>query len=430
MGSANYMLDLPCSIEPRLLQSQLGQDRFVAMALEDKRGGTFVDIGAGEPWRLSNTVALQYGLDWSGVLCDIEWAAELAKQRKPCMVFSDAFNVKWREVFEALAVDGRIDFLSLDLEPPELTEKMLDLLPLDAVRFSVACIEHDDYRGPRGKERRDRMRKRMRDSGYAHVACVEQDDWWVDSSVVDLLRIDRIFRETEHRYGSARERPRIPPPNEQPFHWQMLCEYVGDAETIIEIGAHQGTDTMVMMHHFPRAKIHCFEPDPRAAAIHAESIADPRISLHRLAIGASDGIADFHQSDGTNPTLPAHELEWYPEGWDQSGSLRRPTCHMGAYPWCKFHDPIKVETRSLDSWAGEHKIGNIDLIWADMQGSEGDLVLAGKQTLARTRLLFLEYSDIELYEGEPTLSQIMDMLPDWYIVWRSLSDVLLRNRKM
>ena len=200
MGSVIYMLDLPCSIEPRLLQSQLGQDRFVAMALEDKRGGTFVDIGAGEPWQISNTVALQYGLDWTGVLCDIEWAAELARLRKPCMVFSDAFNVKWREVFEALAVDGRIDFLSLDLEPPELTEKMLEQLPLDAVRFSVACIEHDAYRDG-GSERQQRMRKRMTDLGYELVAEIEQDDWWLDPAVVDVDRVEKAITDFLVKWG-------------------------------------------------------------------------------------------------------------------------------------------------------------------------------------------------------------------------------------
>jgi predicted SAM-dependent methyltransferase len=183
------MLTLPCNLDPRLLQSQLGQERFVIMALEGKTNGTFVDIGAGQPWFLSNTIALQGGLGWNGVLCDIEWQDALRKQRKPAFVFGDAFAVNWREMFEALAVDGRIDFLSLDLEPPELTEKMLDQLPLDAVRFSVACIEHDSYRGPDGPDRQDRMRRRMADLGYELITQIQHDDWWVDPAAVDVKRV-------------------------------------------------------------------------------------------------------------------------------------------------------------------------------------------------------------------------------------------------
>jgi len=185
------MLTFPCDLDPRLLQSQLGQDRFVIMALEGKIGGTFVDIGAGQPWHLSNTVALQFGLGWNGVLCDIEWQDALRKQRKPAFVVGDAFAVNWREMFTALAADGRIDFLSLDLEPPELTEKMLDQLPLDAVRFSVACIEHDSYRGPDGQDRQERMRRRMLDLGYELIAEIAQDDWYVDPAAVDVERVTK-----------------------------------------------------------------------------------------------------------------------------------------------------------------------------------------------------------------------------------------------
>lgn len=196
------MLDLPCVVPDRLLQSQLGQDRFVVMALEGKTGGTFVDIGAGQPWHLSNTIALQFALGWNGVLCDIEWEDALRKQRCPSMVFGDAFRVKWLEVFQAIAVDGRIDFLSLDLEPPQLTERMLDLLPLDAVRFSVACIEHDAYRGKDGPARQDRMRERMFAHGYELVASIDQDDWWVDPAAVD---VERVVRTVMDHLGVGRE---------------------------------------------------------------------------------------------------------------------------------------------------------------------------------------------------------------------------------
>jgi hypothetical protein len=68
---------------------------------------------------------------------------------------------------------------------------MLDQLPLDAVRFSVACIEHDSYRGPDGPDRQDRMRKRMDELGYELIAEIEHDDWWVDPAAVDVERVKR-----------------------------------------------------------------------------------------------------------------------------------------------------------------------------------------------------------------------------------------------
>ena len=216
-----------------------------------------------------------------------------------------------------------------------------------------------------------------------------------------------------------------------PLSWERIRTLVGEqARTILEVGANQGTDTRHMLEAFPRATIHCFEPDPRAAKVHAESVRDRRVHLHRIAIGAANGKAEFHMSGGTRPDLPAAERARYPEGWDQSGSLRRPTGHLENYPWCTFRKSIQVEVRTLDAWSRKHAPETIDFLWADVQGAEGDLVAGGPETLARTRFMFCEYSERELYEGEPNLAQLLDLLPDFEVIHRLPSDVLMRNVRL
>ena len=69
----------------------------------------------------------------------------------------------------------------------------------------------------------------------------------------------------------------------------------------------------------------------------------------------------------------------------------------------------------------------VDFIWADLQGAEGDLVAGGQATLAKTRYLYAEYSNEEWYEGQPTLQQLMDMLPNFAILHRFTIEVLLKN---
>ena len=120
----------------------------------------------------------------------------------------------------------------------------------------------------------------------------------------------------------------------------------------------------------------------------------------------------------------------YAKGWDQSGSLRRPTGHVTRFPWCTFNRTTTVEVRTLDAWSRKHVPGGIDFIWADMQGAEGDLATGGRETLARTRYLWCEYSDEEFYEGEPTLGELLDLLPDFEVVRRLPTDVLLRNARL
>jgi hypothetical protein len=65
-----------------------------------------------------------------------------------------------------------------------------------------------------------------------------------------------------------------------------------------------------------------------------------------------------------------------------------------------------------------------------MQGAEGDLATGGRETLTRTRYLWCEYSDEEFYEGEPTLGELLDLLPDFEVVRRLPTDVLLRNARL
>ncbi len=86
-----------------------------------------------------------------------------------------------------------------------------------------------------------------------------------------------------------------------------------------------------------------------------------------------------------------------------------------------------MAVKRLDTWAKEHGVTAVDFIWADIQGAEGDLITGGKETLANTRYFYTEYSDEELYEGQPTLAQLQSMLPTFSIVRRYPMDVLFEN---
>lgn len=184
--------DLPCDgIDPAILQGQLGADRFVIEAYKHKRGGTFLDIGAGQPVYISNTVALERALGWTGVLCDISHHEELRRERSSGVV-PDAFLVDWRTLIANTFPSGRVDFLSLDLEPPVLTEHAMRILPWDSVRFGIVAIEHDSYREG-GPDRQQRMRAFMLSNGYEHFAEVAHDDWWVDPQVFDVAALHAEF---------------------------------------------------------------------------------------------------------------------------------------------------------------------------------------------------------------------------------------------
>ena len=220
----------------------------------------------------------------------------------------------------------------------------------------------------------------------------------------------------------------IPPVTNIDITGAILQKLIGEnAATILEVGAHHVNHTAALLRTFPRANIHSFEPDPRAFAVHTKMVNNSRSKLYQMAIGAINGRANFHTSGGLPPGPKAALRANYPEGWDQSGSLRTPKGHIEKYPWCKFYRTISVEVCTLDTWASKHAPGGIDFIWADMQGAEGDLGTEGAKTLARTRFIYCEYSDEELYEGEPTLARLLELMPTFDVVYRLPGDVLLRN---
>jgi hypothetical protein len=98
-------------------------------------------------------------------------------------------------------------------------------------------------------------------------------------------------------------------------------------------------------------------------------------------------------------------------------------------PWCTFDETIQIKTKKLDTWCREECITAIDLVWADVQGAEEDLIRGGLNALSRTHYVYTEYSDFELYEGQINLRQIGKLLPAFKIVQRFQYDVLLQNRR-
>jgi FkbM family methyltransferase len=195
--------------------------------------------------------------------------------------------------------------------------------------------------------------------------------------------------------------------------------------TILELGANDGEHTAMFLDLFPQARIYAFEPDVRAAArFRARIGADRRVLLFEAAVGAVDGPAPFYPSDGW--PSPA-DRERLPDGWDLSGSLHRPTGHLQQHPWCTFSRQVEVTVWSLDSWAAFKRIGDVDFIWADVQGAEGDVVTGGRQTLVRTRWFYTEFSDAPLYAGQVALADLQWMLPMFTLAKRYEHDALFRR---
>ena len=172
--------------------SQIGQDIFVRRVLQEKRNGLFVDIGAAWPDRINNTYLFEKHYDWTGLSIEFDPQYERmwrASDRTSKFMCDDALKVDYTSEIGKLLTDNnadRIDYLSVDIEPPILTLQALQTIPFDLFRFSVITFEHDMYRVDNGhsfdqlytmRTSRDLLTKH----GYKLVFANMQEDWWVDA---------------------------------------------------------------------------------------------------------------------------------------------------------------------------------------------------------------------------------------------------------
>jgi 2-O-methyltransferase len=183
-----------------------------------------------------------------------------------------------------------------------------------------------------------------------------------------------------------------------PSELQLL---IGKSDPLIlEVGANIGQATEAFLLEMPNSRIFCFEPEPRAIRKFKNRISHPNVSLFECAVGNQNGLVTFHQSSGDGNET----------NWDQSGSILKPKLHSKTWPSIKFESEIQVPIVRLDDWALDKNLGIVDLIWADVQGAESDLILGGGTVIGNTRFLYTEYGAIEWYEGQPSLDEICESL--------------------
>jgi hypothetical protein len=160
-------------------ESQIGQDRFVVEQLNSKQGGTFLDIGACFYRSISNTYYLEKALGWRGIAIDIESKYQEewnANRENTIFVVQDATQIDYKKLCDDHGLGPVIDYLSLDLEPPDVTFTALQKVLSSGLKFRVITFETDYYRY---KDTRDSSRKLLNDNGYELTVAGDQDDFYI-----------------------------------------------------------------------------------------------------------------------------------------------------------------------------------------------------------------------------------------------------------
>ena len=168
------------------------QDMFILSCFNGKRGGTYVEIGAGDPVYTNNTYLLEEQFDWKGISFDNNetFCFAFAEKRKNPVLNRDVLKTDLAAVFHEHSLPEMIDYLQVDCD--EVSLEVLKRVPFDYYEFGVIQFEHDAYR--LGEEQRTQSRALLRKHGYVllveNVAFNKTDayeDWWVHPRIAKSI---------------------------------------------------------------------------------------------------------------------------------------------------------------------------------------------------------------------------------------------------
>lgn len=182
--------------------------------------------------------------------------------------------------------------------------------------------------------------------------------------------------------------------------YPLIAKYLPESPVILEAGASNGVNTEEMAEYWPNASLHAFEPVPSARRELVQRVSQfkNRVNIYPLGIGSQSGLFELNLSgaDGESGT--------------QSSSLLKPTGHLEEYREVEFKNTIQVEVTTIDQWALDHEIEQLDFMWLDLQGIELQALSGAERMLAKVKALHIEVQHRRLYDGAPLYPEVKDWL--------------------
>jgi len=168
-------------------------------------------------------------------------------------------------------------------------------------------------------------------------------------------------------------------------------------KTVIDVGAHTGGFARMISSLLPGVSILSFEPlKSEFQQLQREMHTLPGFKSFNCALSDHNGTAEMHRSS-----------------YSQSSSLlRMANLHKTAFPESEGESLEKVEVKRLDDALSGFDLENEIAIKIDVQGSEDRVLAGGPKTIERSRVIIIEVSFRELYEGQPLFDSVYHILKE------------------
>lgn len=370
--------------------SEAYQDMFVLSMLNGKKNGTYLEIGAGDPFYGNNTALLETKFGWKGIALDIDenFVTAHTQQRNHTCLLNDALEVDYKKLLNLRNMPTNIDYLQLDCDPPEITYKILSKIPFETHKFAVITYEHDYY-CDETKSFRDKSRKYLQSFGYQLVVDnISPDDekpfedWWVHPDLIDntiinkMLNIDGTTKKAKNyilsgnKFYSDFETDKYLRENFFPD-----LDYKG---IMVEVGA--GPPEFINnSKHFRDSgwRTISVEPNPKFVKQHK----DTNSEVYQYACSNEEKETTF--------TINYNNDDWYSQEND-GVSFSSLGIRYDNVPEHNTQEVIKVQTIKLNTLLDKIDVSSIDILSIDTEGWELEVMMGFDQEKYLPKVIVLE----------------------------------------
>jgi FkbM family methyltransferase len=189
--------------------------------------------------------------------------------------------------------------------------------------------------------------------------------------------------------------------------WDDIAKPRG-IETILDIGANDGSFAQWLREQFPEAEIISFEPlNEPFERLMERMEGDEKFRAYNVALGETAGTQMIHHS-ASHPS---------------SSLLPMATLHKELYPHSVEHIDETIRIERLDDLMRSEHLDSPILAKIDVQGFEAGVIKGGRETLSKADIVLVENSFVTLFEGQALFGEIHSLMQSLGFAYRGRSEV-------